>query len=193
MSTEIVQVPHSDQEDSHMFGDFARLFSKASNAIVQASDLSKELDQARAEMEQLRHEVRRVLELNETLAQELTQVRNERDEARSQLAQANETIQRVEYALNEEIRTSANLRQDVEGLRRTISDELLSHDNQIRELKERHREEVDGFRRQRDDLGFENEALKHEVFTLRGRLDNIRSALGNVQEQPDAAPVQSVA
>ena len=35
MSTELVSTTPTDTEDSHMFSDFSRLFSKASNAIVQ--------------------------------------------------------------------------------------------------------------------------------------------------------------
>jgi chromosome segregation ATPase len=188
-----VVYPTTNQEDSDMFHNWGRLFSKASNAIVEASDLAKALDQARGEMEQLRSEVQRVLSLNETLGQELHQVREERDEARVSLAHANDTIARVQRELDLEIQTTGNLRNDVDGLRRTISDELQSHETQITELKFRHREEVDAIRRQRDDLGFENEALHHEVTQLQGHLNRIRDALGVVQAQSVDAPVQSVA
>ena len=188
-----VVYPTTNQEDSDMFHNWGRLFSKASNAIVEASDLAKALDQARAEMEQLRSEVQRVLALNETLANELHEVRTDRDEARHQLAEATETITRVRDALERESQTSTNLRSDIDGLRRTISDELQSHEYQITELKTRHREEVDGVRRQRDDLGYENEALHHEVEQLKGHLNRIRDALGVVQAQSVDAPIQSVA
>jgi len=121
-----VVYPTTNQEDSDMFHNWGRLFSKASNAIVEASDLSKQLEQARTEMEQLRSEVQRVLALNETLGQELHQVREERDEARVNLAHAQDTIARVQRELEIETQTTINLRNDVDGLRRTISDELQS-------------------------------------------------------------------
>ena len=188
-----VVYPTTNQEDSDMFHNWGRLFSKASNAIVEASDLSKQLEQARTEMEQLRSEVQRVLALNETLGQELHVVREERDEARVNLAHANDTIARVQRELEIETQTTINLRNDVDGLRRTISDELQSYEAQITELKIRHREEVDVVKRQRDDLGFENEAMHHEINQLKGHLNRIRDALGVVQAQSVDAPIQSVA
>jgi len=188
-----VVYPTTNQEDSDMFHNWGRLFSKASNAIVEASDLSKQLEQARTEMEQLRSEVQRVLALNETLGQELHVVREERDEARVNLAHANDTIARVQRELEIETQTTINLRNDVDGLRRTISDELQSYEAQITELKIRHREEVDVVKRQRDDLGFENEAMHREINQLKGHLNRIRDALGVVQAQSVDAPIQSVA
>ena len=188
-----VVYPTTNQEDSDTMSNWGRLFSKASNAIVEASDLAKALDQARGEMEHLRSEVQRVLALNETLGQELHVVREERDEARVNLAHANDTIARVQRELEIETQTTINLRNDVDGLRRTISDELQSYEAQITELKIRHREEVDVVKRQRDDLGFENEAMHHEINQLKGHLNRIRDALGVVQAQSVDAPVQSVA
>ena len=188
-----VVYPTTNQEDSDMFHNWGRLFSKASNAIVEASDLSKQLEQARTEMEQLREEVKRVLSLNETLANELHEVRTQRDEYHQLLANAEDTLSRVRRELEVETQTTVNLRSDIDGLRRTISDELQSHEYQITELKTRHREEVDGVRRQRDDLGYENEALHHEVEQLKGHLNRIRDALGVVQAQSVDAPIQSVA
>ena len=173
--------------------NWGRLFSKASNAIVEASDLAQRLDHANSEMEQLRSEVQRVLALNETLANELHEVRTDRDEARAELARANDTIARVQRELETETQITVNLRQDIDGLRRTLSDQLSTHEAQILEIKERHRQEVDGLQSRVRDREYELMSLHDEYNKVRAKLENIQNILSVVQPQSENAPVQSVA
>lgn len=185
--------PTTNQEDSDTMGNWGRLFSKASNAIVEASDLAQRLDHANSEMEQLRSEVQRVLALNETLANELHEVRTDRDEARAELARANDTIARVQRELETETQITVNLRQDIDGLRRTLSDQLSTHEAQIHEVKERHRQEVDGLQSRVRDREYELMSLHDEYNKVRAKLENIQNILSVVQPQSENAPVQSVA
>jgi vacuolar-type H+-ATPase subunit I/STV1 len=152
-----------DSEMSHV----RSVFDRAANAIVQASELAKQVASLTEQMDLLRKDIEYVRQRNIELDNLLNDVRQARDHAQSEasrLTQTNADLSRENTSLTYE--------------RDNLTDKLKTANDTISTL-----------RRERDDAAIEAMRLQEELDKVKAKLDDIVSfAKGLVAEATPTPP-----
>jgi len=154
--------------EEHEVSYIRTVFDKAANAIVQASELAKEVNSLREQVEALRKDMEYVRQRNVELDNLLNDVRQARDHAQAEahrLTQVNAEITTQNTSLTYE--------------RDNLSDKLKTANDTISTL-----------RRERDDAAIEAMRLQEELDKVMVKFNDIVSfAKGLVAENAPPAPV----
>lgn len=152
----------SPVQESDEMTHIRSIFDRAANAIVEASELNKQVQELRSTVDALKQDVDRIRAQNSWLDEQLTNVRRARDEANGKLQNAEGEV--------------ASLKEQLEASKRANED-LNAQLTAARQV-------LDQTKHERDDYGMKHMAAQEELEKANAALAKFEEVLSGLRPKP---------